>query len=262
LDSGVMKYEAGEGRAEAYFADAGRGAPAVLVLHEVWGMTPFVRSVCSELAAVGFSAFAPDLYWRDKELFTGRNIREAMEIVWDLPLAERFDADKLSSAVRKGGASPEARTLLAKLYAKSFRSLLSGDVRALARAIGDRSPSIGVIGYSMGGGFALRLAVGFENLRACVTFSSEPPSGAELAKIHSPMMSFYGSEDRFMAERVPTFVAEALRLGRRLTLQLYPGAGHEFFNKDDVGYEPVAAADSWAAVIRFLDERLRRTGSR
>jgi len=258
LDSGVMNFRVADVTAEAVFADPGGSAPPVIVLHEVWGMTPFIESVCDKLAGHGFAAFAPVLYWRDRDLFSRKNVREAMSVVWDLPLGERYDRRKLGTAFRKARASAEARRLLGTLYDRSYRSLLTGDAAALARSVSGRRRKFGVVGYSMGGGLALGLAAKLRGICACATFSAEPPRSADLARIRAPILSFYGSEDEFMTARVPEFVADALRLGKALTLTIYPSAGHEFFDRDNPsGYDPGAAAESWRALIQFLADRLR-----
>ncbi len=258
-----MRYRAGDGSSEARFADPGGSAPAVIVLHEIWGMTTFIEGVLEDLADLGFASFAPVLYWRDKELFSAENIGEAMKAVWKLPLEERFDMRKRRSWVAKARAPADASRLLDKLYDHGYRSLIYGDILELARAVSRDRPSLGAVGYSMGGGFAFRLAAGFKDLRACVTFSAQPPSATDLAESRSPLLSIYGSKDRFMTKRVPEFVAEALRLGRELTLKVYPAAAHEFFDKyDTVGYRPEFAADSWKMATHFLEERLMRAGQR
>jgi len=254
-----MRYRAGDGSAEARFADPGGSAPAVIVLHEVWGMTPFIEGVLADLADLGFASFAPVLYWRDRELFSAENIREAMKAVWKLPLEERFDRRKRRSWVTEAKAPTDASRLLDKLYDQGYRSLICDDVLRLALAVSRDRPSLGAVGYSMGGGFAFRLAAGFKDLRACVTYSAQPPSPTDLAESRSPLLSFYGSRDRFMTKRVPEFVAEALRLGRELTLKVYPSAAHEFFDRyDRMGYLPEFAADSWKMATQFLGERLTR----
>ncbi len=258
MDSGTLKFRAEDGTAEAVFADPGGSAPPVIVLHEVWGMTPFIESVCEELADQGFAAFAPLLFWRDGDLFSRENIRKAMSVVWDLPLGERYDRRNLEVAFERARASRGVRRLLGTLYDRSYRSLLAGDVAALARSVSGHRRKLGVLGYSMGGGLALGLAAERSGVGACVTFSAEPPRSAELAKVRAPILSFYGSDDSFMAARVPEFVADALRLGKALTLSVYPSAGHEFFDSGSPsGYEPGAAAESWRSLTRFFTDHLR-----
>ena len=161
MDRGVIEYAPGRGRAEAIFADPGRDASAVIVLHEVWGATPFIEDVCVRLARLGFAAYAPILYWRHIELFSRENIREAMGVVWNLSLAERYDSRKLGSALRKEKASAEVRRLLTTLYDRSYRSLLLDDVVELAREASRARPAVGALGYSRGGRLALWLASRF-----------------------------------------------------------------------------------------------------
>ena len=155
--------------------------------------------------------------------------------------------------MERARASREVRRLLGTLYDRSYRSLLAGDVAALARSVSGNRRKLAVVGYSMGGAFALGLAARQSAVGACVTFSAEPPRSDDLAKIRAPILSFYGSDDSFMTARVPEFVADALRLGKALTLAIYPSAGHEFFDRESPsGYEPSAAAESWRTLTRFL----------
>jgi carboxymethylenebutenolidase len=257
LEGSLISYRVADGRAEAFAADPGAHAPAVVVLHEVWGLTPHVERVCAELAGRGFAAVAPVLYWRDKALFSADNLREAMKAVWGIPIASRYDRTRLRAAVDRAKASTEVRDLLDRLYSRSYRALLLSDVLALTRGVSRNRPATAALGYSMGGGLAFRLAARSSKVSACVTFSAEPPSSKELSKIASPLLAFYGSEDRFMTKRVPQFVADALRLGKRLTLTIYPSAGHEFFAPGDRAYEPGAASDSSETMRLFLGEHLR-----
>jgi carboxymethylenebutenolidase len=257
LKGTLTEYGAADGTAEAYSVDPGAHAPAVIVLHEVWGLRPHIKKVCADLAGRGFAAFAPVLFWRERELFARENLRDAMAAVWDIPLAERYHPKRLRSAFARAKAPRETRRLLSTLYSRSFRELLIDDVVALTHEASKGRPGPAVVGYSMGGGLAFRLAAKTRGISACVAFSAEPPSSAVLAGVSSPLLALYGSEDKFMTAHVPRFVADSVRLGKALTLTIYPSAGHEFFARGDPGYEPVAAADSREAMMRFLAERLR-----
>jgi carboxymethylenebutenolidase len=256
MKSRVVEYRALGGMAEVVVADPGPGAPAVIVLHEVWGMTSFIESVCEDLAELGFAAYAPLLFWRHRELFTRKNIERAMSTVWNLRLAERYDTSRLNSAMEEAGASNEVRRLLRTLYYRRYRQAISADVSRLAGTAGRARPALGVLGYSMGGGFALSLAAVRPTLGACATVSAEPPSRSQLKRICSPILSIYGSEDKFMTGGLPDFVEGCVDLRKDLTLRVLGGAGHEFFDPGRTGYEAVVAADAWRLLTRFLAERL------
>jgi carboxymethylenebutenolidase len=257
LKDGFVNYETRDGRAEAYRSDPKSGRPLgqVVVVHEVWGLTQSIRDACDRLSRDGFLAVAPVLYWRDEQLFSPERIREGMKLVWGLTLEERYQPRRLAAALAKGHASKETRSMLRTFYDRGFRGLLLQDLRSLANHLRKESPDLrtGALGFSMGGKLAMQLAESFPGIAACVAYSSEPARGAAVAKNRSPLLLFYGSEDRFMTRNLGAFVQEAVSKGRELMLKIYPLAGHEFFdpgNKKE--YRAGAAEDAWETSTDFL----------
>jgi len=261
LEDGFVNYLTTDGRAEAYRSAPRSGRPLgqVVVIHEVWGLTRSIRDACDRLSQSGFLAVAPLLYWRDKELFSPKRIREGMRLVWGLTLEERYRPRLLAAALTKGRASKETRSMLGTFYDKDFRRLLLKDLRSLVRHLRKESPGLrtGAVGFSMGGKLAMQLAGTFPDLAACVAYSAEPVRGAALAQVRSPMLLLYGSEDRFMTRDLGAFVQEAVARGRALDLKIYPSAGHEFFDPSKKKeYRADAAEDAWDALTDFLLKRL------
>ena len=149
--------------------------------------------------------------------------------------------------------------MLRTFYDRGFRRLLLQDLRSLANHLRKESPDLrtGALGFSMGGKLAMQLAESFPGIAACVAYSSEPARGAAVAKIRSPLLLFYGSEDRFMTRNLGAFVQDAVTKGRELMLKIYPSAGHEFFdpgNKKE--YRAGPAEDAWDTSTDFLLKRL------
>jgi carboxymethylenebutenolidase len=261
LEDGFVEYLTKSERAEAYCLNPKVGPPLgqVIVIHEVWGFTKYIKDVCGRLSRQGFRAVAPILYWRDKDLFSPGNVREGTRLVWELSLKERYRPAMLEAAIKKGRPSGETAAMLRVLYNKRFRTMLDSDMFSLASNLHEEYPGqrIGAIGFSMGGKLAMRLATGFPQLAACVAYSAEPVRGATEGKIRSPMMLLYGSEDKFMMGGLPAFVNDAINEGRGLALKTYANAGHEFF--DHTGkrrYQEAAAEDAWAISIDFLRRNL------
>jgi carboxymethylenebutenolidase len=261
LEDGFMQYKTKGGQAEAYFSNPEGGRPVgqVIVIHEVWGFTRFIQEACGRLSRQGFRAVAPILYWRDKELFSAKTIREGTKVVWGLSLEERYQHARLEAALRKGRASSEAASMLRILYDKRFRSKLLRDLKSLASSLRKEYPDLrtGAIGFSMGGKLALQLAGSHPGLAACVTYSAEPVLGPTVGKIRSPMLLLYGSEDRFVTRDLPAFVKEAVDKGKELELKMYPSAGHEFFDHTDKrDFRAAAAEDAWETSGGFLRKNL------
>ncbi|HUI01332.1 MAG TPA: dienelactone hydrolase family protein [Nitrososphaerales archaeon] len=253
---GFFRYPVKDGNAEAYAAEpvGRRAAGQVLVVHEVWGFTRFIRKTCDDLSNEGFRAVAPVLYWRDRDVFSEKNIREGLKTVWGLSLEERRQRAKLEAAIEKGGASPAAASMLRKLYDPGFRARILEDLVSLARHSRRERPdlALGALGFSMGGKMAMQTAAAFGGMAACVAVSSEPLVGPSLGKVRAPLLLLYGSDDAFMLRSLPAFVEEAVSRGKAVALKLYPSAGHEFFDPAHKDYLPAAAKDARESALDFM----------
>jgi carboxymethylenebutenolidase len=210
----------------AYLAvPSSRKGHGVLVIHAWWGLNDFFRSVCDRLAAEGFVALAPDL-------FEGR----------------------VASTI------PQARKLCARPKKEpTYKTLL----RAIERLQGlpqVQGSSIGVIGFSMGGHWALWLAANRPELRlkAVTTFY-----GARAGDYSASPAAFHGH----FAERDPSVTDSALKKLRKsleqaprgAELHVYPGTGHWFFEADrDEAYNRKAAEMAWGRTLAFLRKNLKR----
>lgn len=252
------EYEGEGGSGRAYYSGKTADSPPVIVLHEVWGFTPFIREACDALGEAGFAAVAPLLFWRHQDLFNATAIKAAMASAWDLPLKDRFIPEQLGPFLSAKRAPKEVRSLLTILYDRGFRAELLEDQVSLLRSLSGDDRSVGVLGFSMGGGLAYRLAGESAVVKACIAFSADPPGKDLIGRISSPILAFYGSEDTFTNRHVPRFVEDVLRLNKGLTLTVYPAAGHEFFDtRNSEGYRSNAAADSWRRTLAFLRRNLK-----
>ena len=257
MKEGYVSYESNGQVAKAFCVRPREPGASVVVVHEVWGFSQHIQDVCRGIGALGFTAVAPLLYWRDSVLFESNKIRSAMKAVWDLSLPERYDRPKLELTMREKHVPEESGRLLRTLYDGAFRERMLNDVLSLATSVaGDGK--VGAVGFSMGGGLVFRLAARSRQLRACVAFSSEPPDDKTIRRIRSPILMFYGSEDSFMTRGLPVFVENALKHGRDFTIKSYASAGHEFFDPMDGGYNEDAASDSWALTTIFLNRMFRK----
>jgi len=261
LKDGFFEYTSDKKRAEAYCSNpkAGPLLGQVIVIHEVWGFTGFIRNLCGQLSRQGFRAVAPVLYWRDKLLFSPEIVREGTKAVWNLSLEERYQPERLEAAIRKGRVSRETESMLRTLYDRRFRDALLSDLLSLAKRLKRGSPDsrTGAMGFSMGGKLAMQLAAGFRELAACVAYSPEPARGTTLRRILVPMLLLYGGEDRFMMRDVPAFVKDAIDGRKEIELKIYRSAGHEFFDNTNVrDYNKAAAEDAWESSVDFLRRNL------
>lgn len=204
-------------------------APAVMVLHEINGLDGAIRDSCERLARAGYVAFAPDLYSSGfKPLCIARTLRS-------LARNEPAPVADLAACLRWLRSRPEV------------------DAR-----------SIGTIGFCMGGGFALALAVSADLRATAVNYGGVPATIDEIRGI-CPVVASYGAEDQRFAEDGRRFEGFLDTLGVPHDVRIYDGATHSFMNNHHgriaarlfgVRYDQEAAEDAWSRTLTFLADHL------
>ena len=197
-------------------------AAGVLVVHDWYGRLPHVRGVCDELAAAGLVALAPDLYGGR----TASNPEQAEAL-----------ADGLDKAAVPAGLDEALRTLRARV---------------------DGGP-VGVLGWSLGGMFALDRATG-GGVGAAVSYYAflEEEDAAEL---RCPILLHLAETDEFdPPEYYERFVATLRAAGTEVEVHTWPGTQHSFANRDVPLHAPEPAAEAWAITVGFLRRHLLGSG--
>jgi len=200
--------------------------PAVIVIHEWWGLDDWIKDEARALAREGYVALAVDLY-------RGKVTNKQEE------------AHQLMMGLSQEGAMRDLKAAYAYLPSRP-------DVKK------DR---IGTVGWCMGGMYALKLATEEPGLKAVVAYYGLPPTDpAAIARIKAAVMGNYGAEDKGPSpEQVKAFEAEMKKLGKTVDIKIYPGAGHAFANPNNPwgGYRPEAAKDAWARTLAFFAKYLK-----
>jgi carboxymethylenebutenolidase len=225
--SETVSYKSGDETVSGYLVlpEGGGKLPAVLVIHEWWGLNDWVKEQAQSYAAQGYIALAVDLY-RGKAASTPD---EAHILMRGLP-----DDRGL-------------RDLQAAFAYLSSRS----DVDAT---------KVGVIGWCMGGGWSIKLAVDQPKLAAVVVnYGSLPTDPASIAKIHAPVLGNFGAEDQGIPPKdVKAFEAALKADGKSADVKIYDGAGHGFENPNNKqGYRAEAAADASKRINTFFQKYLK-----
>lgn len=199
----------------------------IIVIQEWWGLNDWVKQQADSLASHGYVAFAPDLY--------------KGKVAYDEATAHQL----------MSGMVPEDAMASLRAAADFLRG--REDVRA---------NGIGVIGWCMGGAYAIRLAASDPGIRACVAYYGAPITDpAAIRGIQAAMLGNYGAEDQGPSpDQVTAFEAALRKAGKKVDFKIYPGAGHAFANENNPwgGYRPAAAKDAWARTIVFLNRELKR----
>ena len=199
--------------------------PALVVVHEWWGLTDWVKEQTEKLAEQGYVAVAVDMY----RGHATNDPEEAHELMRGLP---------------QDRAVSELRAAFTYLTTRK-------DV--------DRD-HIGTIGWCMGGGFALQLAIHEPHLAACVVnYGALPTDPNDIQQIFAPVLGSFGGQDRGITPAdVQAFEKTMKTMNRRVDLKVYDGAGHGFENSTNAdSYRADSAADAWARTIAFLNKTMK-----
>ena len=212
--------------------------PGVVMLHEAWGVDDVLRRHAERMASAGYLVLAPDL------------------------LGEGLWLRCISATMR----AYSARSGRPFELIEAARQALLADPRCTGQ--------VGVIGFCMGGGFALLVASdGFDV--ASVNYGEVPEDAAELLRGACPIVASYGGRDSRGVKSVARLRAALTERQIPSDVEVYPTAGHSFLNHaangpvvfrplmkvSHVGPDPVAAADAWRRIEAFFGEHLDRSAT-
>jgi carboxymethylenebutenolidase len=199
--------------------------PAVVLIHESWGLNDWIKQQARKFADQGYVALAVDLYRRD----VAYDPSLAWELMHNLP------------------------------QDRALRDLKAGFDFLAARPDVNKD-KIGSVGWNMGGGYSLQLAINEPRLAACVVnYGGMPSDHADIQKIKAPVLGIYGAEDRDIPVSDVRAFEDAMKAANKsLDLKIYPGAGHSFENPNNkLGYREGPAEDAWNRTLGFLDHNLK-----
>lgn len=221
-----VSFASGDGTAHAllYLPQGNGSHPALVVIHEWWGLNDWIKQEASGYAAQGYVALAVDLYHGK----IADNPETAHELMRGLPQDQ--GVRDLTAAVK---------------YLEGRKDVKRG--------------RIGAVGWCMGGGFALQLAIAAPDLKAvAVNYGALATEKSDLAKIHAAVLGNFGGKDQGIPpEAVHAFESTMKGLGKPVDAKVYPDAGHAFENPNNKrGYRPEDALDAMGRMERFFRQQL------
>lgn len=266
METSRVSFDGASRAIDAYLARPAAGGPprpAVVVVHEIWGVVPHIEEVARRFAERGYVALAPDLYTGElREAMAPSSIMAGMAFLRQAPPEVQRDPAKLGDLIaERTPAEQKALRALMRVRSPEQRRAFGIDLLAATRYLrrrGDVDPDrIGSVGFCMGGGLSALLAVLDPKLRACVIFYGENPPLDRVAEIRAPILGLYGGTDARITDTVPEFEAAMRKAGRPFEHRIYPGAGHAFFNDGrKETYHAEAAADAWQRTLSFFGREL------
>ncbi len=202
--------------------DAAGPHPAVVVIHEAYGLNGNIKQTSDRFADAGYAALAVDLFTdRNRAICMARYMAGML-----LGSLNRYGIDDLKSAL----------TFLAKLPEIDARRM-------------------GAIGFCMGGGFAIAWACTDSRLKAIAPFYAANPRPLEVVKRLCPVVGSYPEND--FTARAGRSLDQALTRHKIVhDIKIYPGAQHSFFNDTGRAYNKEAADDAWLRVLEFFGAKL------
>jgi len=206
-------------------AEGYENPPALIVIHEWWGLNDNIRAMTRRLAGEGYRALAVDLY--------GGATAEDPDGARELMTRAMENPDRMMAVLRRAA------------------EFLRADHGA---------PRIGVIGWCFGGGVALQAALAMpERIDAVVMYYGRVVTDpARLEALHAPLLGLFGEADQGIpVESVREFESALGELGKQAEIRIYPGAGHAFANPSGTRYNAPAAEDAWTRAVAFFGRHLK-----
>lgn len=232
ITTATVTYATVDGTAiEGYLAqpEGATNRPAIVLIHEWWGLNDNIRAVADRFAGLGYSALAVDLYAGQ----VASDADQARALVDGVLQATDAASDNLQQAVS---------------YLREQQ----------------QAPAVGVVGWCFGGGWSLQTGLDLgSGIDAVVMYYGRTVSeAAELAALEAPLLGLFGEADQGIPlEGVRAMESELQKLGKDATIVVYPGAGHAFANPSGQRYQAEAAEDAWRRTVAFFAEHLGAGGS-
>ncbi len=198
--------------------------PALVVIHEWWGLNDNIRDVTRRLAGEGYTALAVDLYGG------------------------------------QAAATPEAARQLAGSVAANPAPAAAALHQAVEFLRAGGARRVGVIGWCFGGGWSLQTALDPANhVDAAVMYYGQPEKDpARLAHLQAPLLGLFGADDKSIPPAaVHAMEASLKQQNKNVQIHIYDGAGHAFANPSGTGYRPAAASDAWQRTVAFFRQNLQ-----
>ena len=226
ISTTTIRLRTGDGEMKCHQASP-RGAgkfPAVIVIMEAFGLNDHIKDVTERIAAEGYIAIAPDLYYREAPNGIGYDQLQAA-----IALRQRLDDDQVVTDLQR---------VITHLKAQNFVN-------------GDR---LGMTGFCLGGTITFLAACKLpSDIQAAVTFygggiaDDSPRAPLNFAAdLQAPILCFFGETDPYIPLSQVKRIEDTLRtLGKSFEVKIYTSAEHGFFCDDRASYDPDAANDAW-----------------
>ena len=213
-------------RAWVVYPERSEPAPVVLVVHEIFGLSNWIRAVADQLAADGFVAIAPDL-------LTMRDVPRAPDGESDAAVAraqiqtlDRADVNRWMTAVAEWGM-----------------------------ALPSTTQRFGVVGFCWGGSTVFSYATASPSVAAVVVYYGGSPEPSTLSSVRAPILGLYGGEDARVNRTIEPAQQALGAAGKTYEPKIFEGAGHGFL-RQQTGANLEATRQAWPLTIEWFRTHL------
>jgi len=200
-----------------------KGGPAVILVHEWWGLNDNIRDFARQFASHGYAALAVDLY--------------GGKVATDPAGAQGLMKEVMGN---RAAAEDNLKQGYAFLHDK------------------EGAGKVGVVGWCFGGGWSLQTGL-LVPVDAVVMYYGFPETDkAKLARLHGPLLGLFGAEDQSIKPEMVRQLETSLKeLGKDVDVHIFPGAGHAFANASGGNYVKAAADEAWKLTLDFFAKHLK-----
>lgn len=215
-------------RAWVVYPERKTKAPVVIVIHEIFGLSTWVRAVADQLAADGFIAIAPDLLTMKPRAAGSDTLTQQEASAAIRTLDPAWVQQQIDNAAKYGIALPAAQ------------------------------PRYGIVGYCWGGGTSFAHATHSPSLGASVVYYGTSPPAERLSSVKAPVLGLYGGNDARVNATIPPADSAMRAMGKTYVHHIYDGAGHGFLRQQlgANGANMTATQQAWPATIAWFKRYL------
>lgn len=202
-------------------------APVVVVVHEIFGLSTWVRSVADRMAADGFIAIAPDLL-----------------------------------SIERGGATTDslpydqARAMISRVTPDKMNAMVAA-VAQYGMALPAAAKKYGVVGYCWGGSASFNHAVfNAPGMSASVVYYGSSPSAEDIAKVRVPVLGLYGENDQRVNATIARADSTMKANGALFEQRIYTAARHGFLRAQDDSANAAASRKAWPETVAWFKKYL------
>jgi carboxymethylenebutenolidase len=236
--------------------------PAIIVIHEAWGLNEQIKGVTRRYANKGFAAIAPNLFTRHSDLLTEKNIASAMIPMFSMPREKRNDPTAIQELMESMSETDRKVVNFFFTGREVFEKVMANDLISCTDYLQNLEfvtrERIGVTGFCLGGGLTYQVSTMFPFGAAVAFYGANPKPLEAVAKITSPVLGIYAGEDDWINSGLPVIVESMVKYKKTFEMKLYSGVQHAFFNETMPTYDKSASEEAWERAVSFFSKYLRK----